>query len=546
VVKPSKPQKVVNVLVDSAAKLGALSYLVPAGLTLTPGDAVHVPFGTRTAHGIVLGVGDSAKATREVIAVFGRRAHQADVETARELARRHLCALEKLVPRFAPSSAKGAAAVPAGPVVLRGIQDESFQEDGPESKRALAWCTPNVDRVRYAANEAVKLSAHGQVLVLCPTVALVTAVLSQFESGAARLDAAAARGAWSGFVEGSVAIGVGTRAAALYSPQALGGIVVLDPEHPGHIEAQQPHTHARDVALLRSEKYDTHLTMVSSTCEPAALASGVKLRIVGESLPSVVLLDRSATTNGVRLIPTHVQIEVKRALEHGTVCVVAPGRCRLVCAQCRSSRTCSLDHHPTVCSCTLALCERCGSEATKPSGWDATRLTAVFASYPHAKNLRCIAADELTKVHGCSLTVVLDADSPTKTATLQPELAQLRLLQAAAGTLTAKGTLLLCTQDATQPLLQRWNASDRRGAARVCYRSAKESGLPPFGRLVLVRIARQTAPSCANWPGHVHGPRMVKPGEWEVLVRCTDDQLELLNAPLERLRRSAKIRITVS
>jgi hypothetical protein len=39
---------------------------------------------------------------------------------------------------------------------------------------------------------------------------------------------------------------------------------------------------------------------------------------------------------------------------------------------------------------------------------------------------------------------------------------------------------------------------------------------------------------------------MVKPGEWEVLVRCTDDQLELLNAPLERLRRSAKIRITVS
>jgi primosomal protein N' len=546
VVKPLKPQQVVNVLVDSAAKLGALSYLVPLDLVVTPGDAVHVPFGTRTAHGIVLGAGDAAKATREVITVFGRRAHQADVETARELARRHLCGLEKLVPRFAPSSAKGAEAVPAGPVIMRPLADEAFQEDGPETKRTLAWCTPGVDRVRYAAHEAVKLATYGQVLVLCPTVAMVTAVLSQFESGAARLDAAAARGAWSGFVKGSVTIGVGTRAAALYSPQALGGIVVLDPEHPGHIEAQQPHTHARDVALLRSEKYDTHLTMVSSTCEPAALAAGVKLRIVGESLPAVVLLDRSSTTNGVRLIPTHVQIEVKRALEHGLVCIVAPGRCRLVCAQCRSSRTCSLDHHPTACTCSLSPCERCGSEATKPSGWDSTRLTAVFASYPHAKNLRCVAADELGKIHGCTLTVVLDADSPTKTATLQPELAQLRLVQAASGTLATQGTLLLCTQDATQPLLQRWNARDRRGAARVCYRSAKAAGLPPFGRLVLVRIARSTAPSCANWPGHVHGPRMVKPGEWEVLVRCTDAQLESLNAPLERLRRSAKVRITVS
>ncbi len=542
----TKKLSVVNVLVDSAARLGALSYLVPSDLTVTPGDAVHVPFGKRTAYGVVLGAGDASKATREVIAVFGRRVHPADVETAAELARRHLCDVEKLVPRFAPKSAKGADPIDAGAVSLTPSLISIAPSEGRESKRILAWCQPGVDRVRFAAERASQLAEHGQVLVLCPTVASVSAVLSNFTSGAARLDAAASRGAWSGFVNGTVSVGVGTRAAALYSPATLAGIVVLDPEHPGHVEAAQPHTHARDVALLRAENYDVPLAMVSALCEPTCLSQGVKLHVVSGSKFSVRVFDRTDTTNGAKLVPNQVQIDVRHASKHGPVFVVAPGRTRLVCTHCNSTRECPEGHHPTQCTCQLTPCQRCGTSGAKPSGWDALRLQQAFATYPDARNIKCVHPEDLQKLHNAELTVVLDADAPTKSASLQPEVSQLRLLQAAAATLRPDGMLTLLTQDAEQPLVAKFAASDLRGVARVCYQAAKSAGLPPFGRLVLVRAARANPPSCSSWPGRVHGPRQVGPGEWEVLVRCSDAELPLLRAPLERLRRSAKLRITVS
>jgi primosomal protein N' len=170
----------------------------------------------------------------------------------------------------------------------------------------------------------------------------------------------------------------------------------------------------------------------------------------------------------------------------------------------------------------------------------------VFSSYPHVERLVCVAPEQLGTVKGAVLTVLLDADAPTKSASLQPELAQLRLLTEAAASLATEGHLMIATQDAQQPVLQRWLANDRVGIARVIWRAAKAAGLPPFGRLVLVRAARATSPNVSSWPGRVHGPRQVQAGEWEILVRCTDAELPLLAQPLERLRRSAKVRITVS
>lgn len=534
-----------NVLVDGSARLGALSYLVPNEMVVLPGDAVHVPFGKREAYGVVLGEGDRTKATREIIKVFKRRIHPADIETAREIARRHLCSLETLVPRFAPRTAKGAEALPAGPVkLLDGVTE--FEQSGKDSLRRLAWCSPSVDRVRFAAVEAARLAEFGQVLVLCPTKELVSRVLAQFESGAARLDASAERGAWAGFVEGVVPVGVGTRAAAWFSPENLSGVVVLDCEHPGHIEAVQPHTHARDVAIERSRAHDVPLTLISTVCDPAALQKGVKVLHVGGRLTSSLLIDRTDTPNGQKLVPTAVQLDVRKALAHGTVCVVAPSRCRLACSNCRTTVVCPEGHHPTACTCDLGPCKRCSGTGHVPSGWDAVRLATAFAAYPNSKNLFCVSPDQLHTVKGAVLTVVLDADAPAKTATLQPELAQLRLLVEASGTLASDGTLLVVTQDGQQPLLRKWAASDRTGVARVLWGSAKSSSLPPFGRLVLVRVARPTSPSVAAWPGRVHGPRQVQPGEWEILVRCSDEELPQLSKPLERLRRSAKVRITVS
>jgi primosomal protein N' len=537
----------VDVLVDGVKRLGALSYLVPTGVTCTPGDAVTVPFGTRTAHGLVLGAGDTAKATREILTVLGRRADPADVATAAELARRHLCDTASVAARFAPRSAKGADPVDAGPVQLTAAASSEPTSACSAARRYL-WCSPGVDRIGVAAAAAEELAAAhpggGQVLVLCPTVALVSAVLGRFSSGAARLDASASRGAWRGFVDGTVAIGVGTRAAALYSPDRLAGIIVVDPEHPGHIEATQPHTHARDVAVLRAARRGVPLRLVSSVCDPAGMPPGVKLQVVGGTWPHVDVVDRADAARGDRLLPTPVMLAIRQALRTGPVGVVAPGRCRRVCAKCRSERPC--DHHPTACSCTPSECARCGDTATIPSGWDATRLAASLANLPHADRLKVVTPDALGSLRGVDLVVLVDADAPRRTANLLPELSQVRLYADASAALAPHGRLLLVTRAPDDPVITAWAGADRLKVARACYDAAKAEGLPPFGRLVLVRAARKTAPATAAWPGRVHGPRRVADGEWEVLVRCDDAELATLGGHLDRLRRSAKLRVTVS
>jgi primosomal protein N' len=43
----------VSVLVDDVMNLGALTYSIPAGMVCSVGDAVSVPFGKTSKHGLV-------------------------------------------------------------------------------------------------------------------------------------------------------------------------------------------------------------------------------------------------------------------------------------------------------------------------------------------------------------------------------------------------------------------------------------------------------------------------------------------------------------
>jgi primosomal protein N' len=540
-----------DVLPDGVGKLGCLSYLVPDGMVVRPGDAVQVPLGKRTVYGMIVGAGDAAVATRPIEEVFGKRADPGDISLARAIAKFHFSGEAAVLPRLAPKTGRGHAPLEDWDVELAGDLPLRPRVNGPAgtetAQRRLLVRAPLVRSAVLAAYEAARLAGNGgQVLVLCPSGDVVEEVTACFSAGAQRLDAKAARGAWKGFGLGTVRIGIGTRAAALFSAPKLAGIVVVDERSQGHVEVTEPHTHARDVANARSRALGIALTLISDCPTAQALGAGVAVLTAGskQDWPRMKLIDRTEVASSSRWTPPALLIALRRAQRAGQEPVVVVQRKSALrrCGRCHEPRPCplcesSLCRHPEP-----TACPRCSStEGTWMSGWDAARVADRLGL-----DVRIVTLAELSEVRDAGLVVLFDVDAALSIAELIPDTLAGRLVMQAAAAAGHGGTLLALTDDPSAPLLvDLFGNQDVLSVARRTSASAKSAALPPFGRLVSIKVSRQTEPKIVGWPGQVHGPRRVN-GAWELLVRIPADRLLELRPHLDKLRRPGHVKVTVS
>jgi len=531
----------VDVLVDDSGRLGPLSYLVTGDVVVAPGDAVTVPFGRGERHGLVLGPSTNPeKASRAVLCRLGQRVDPRDMRLAFDLALRHFATHAQVASRLSPRTGRNSAPIDCGEVVLATSRDR-LELPVPEKNwtHRLYLRPPLADPARLAALEAARLAESGQVLVLCPTVKLLDRVLEQFVSGAARLDSRARAGAWNGWRSGSVRVGVGTRAAALYSAERLGGIVVVEEEHPGHVESTLPYTNARDVARRRAAVHECALSFISAA--PTALGLAGNKVVTFENgfrlWPKVQVVDRSDLHPSMRNVPPRVRQVVAKA-KHPVVTVAENRPSRRVCARCGDLRPCAgcagyCAHRETV------PCQRCGSLGVRWIGWDAARLKATIpeavpltlaeltALPPEDRVVLFLNIDPLLAGHGLDVTHV-------STSVLA------RAAEAAGG-----GTLVLVTTAPQHPVLLAVRNRDVLPVVQSIWEGAKTSGLPPFGHLVHVRMGWKNPPRTGDWPGRVLGPRR-RGNEWEVMVVASNHELDDLRIKLEGVRRRGKVRISIS
>jgi primosomal protein N' len=411
-----------------------------------------------------------------------------------------------------------------------------------------------------------RTAAGGQVLILAPTEKLVTAVLSRFASGAARLDARAKAGAWPAFVAGTLPVAVATRTAALFHAPGLVGIVVVAEDHPGHNEASAPYTNARDLAVARARVQGLALTLISASPTPAALGAGVSLLAVGgptfwpqmrlahrvddeasSTDPLLDLLDAHASAAGAlpprrkrNLVPVALVRAIVAASKAGQTPVVlvqsTPARRR--CSGCGVVRPCSWCQESTCVHPETSACQACGSSAVRMSGWDAPRVTALLRD-----QVRAVTLTELANEKDAGLVIVFDTQSLASAPSLLPGALLCAAVLSAARAAGHGGSVLLCTEGSADALLHSLVVDkDLVAVAKQAWASAESHVLPPFGRLVTVTCAKK--PNVSSWPGTVHGPRWTGK-DWDVLIRCTDAELEQLRPALLRLRRGGKARIRI-
>lgn len=517
--------QVVNVLVDGFAHLGPLSYQTPSDLRPHPGDAVEVPFGKRIAHGVVLGPGDPAAATRAITKIFGPRVSDQDIDAAEYVAKGQLTPLQLVGQRFAPRRGKSATAIEPGP--LRLNREYDFRYDS-QPERKLLINPPLVKSAELAAHEAHMLAANGQVLILCPTTNLVEQVLNQYASGVVRLDAKAPAGSWQAFRDGSAHIAVGTRVAAWYSAARLAAIIVVDEHNEGHREQSTPRHHSRDVAAARAKAHGARLTLISPTPTPA----GIGLVAVVERVWSTTMWPRMTlhdSTNDYARSP-HIPYPVIariRAAE-STPLVVITGHCTRRCTSCFEER--DWEKVPT-------RCPVCGTTTTRLFGYDRERVYDILG-----QAARPVDYQELETCSNAGLVVIPDLMDSLRRPSLIPYSHADQLIVAAAQAAGPRGEVVGVTRGEAHPAASLlFRRKDQLSFARSSYQAARRLNLPPFGRLVNVQITRKTPPDLTGWPGHVHGP--LRTGNaWEVLVRCTDDELPGLRRQLERLKK-AKVKL---
>lgn len=547
----------VNVIPDQNSHLGLLSYLVPDGMTVRPGDAVRIPYGKKEVHGMVAGPGDHAKATRPLLEVFGVRSDPSDISLAYSVAKYHFVDPASVLTRIAPKKHRGADALPFRELqVSEDVKNLRFPAGTAAtlatSRRTLLVRAPATDPSLLAAHQAWQLAftpqgeSRGQVLVLCPTQELVTRVVKHFGGGAARLDSRAARGAWKGFVEGTVTVGVGTRSAALYAADHLAGIVVVDEDHPGHLEQTNPITHARDLASARTRALRIPLRLISAVPTPQAVGAVNDVVEAGfrNQWPRMVFVNRDDLDPTERFFPARVKTALSSARRDGHEPVVlAPNaKTRRKCSFCGQDRPCS--------ECSSSLCKHldetecpaCGSsEPAVVRGWDKDRLAGLLGD-----RAKVVTIGELSKVRDPGVVVVFDVDTYLGAPDLIPGRWAASVLQAAAQCAGKDGLLVVMGRNDSDPLLADLLARrDLSAVGKRFYHSSRSLSLPPFGRLVRIVVNRAKAPDTRGWVGHVHGPRKLSGRDWEILVRVPNDKLHDLEPHIRRFKRGGKVRVQV-
>lgn len=515
---PDRPVTV-SVAVPGTVPSDGYSYRLPTAVSdLAPsaliGHAVQVPFGRRQVIGVVIGEGDPGLATRDVTEVVGQVATPEWVETLGHVARRFVSPLSWVMRRAYPT----------------GIEDLATPSSLPQaaSRRGRRYLSaaPALSLFEVAAEAVAEAQArdpHGQVLVLCPTRTHVTALLRRLD-GAERLT----KEQLAMWQSGDIAVGVATRVAATWEGRCVTEVVVLDPEHPGHVEASQPYTNARDISILRSRITGSGVTLVGRLPDPASLWGGVRFKAVGSRTagwPKVVGFTRSAGGGIHSALPPQARAVIER--HGGSVAFVAHDRyTSLICRRC-STRLPS-----------PGTCPTCNGDEVFATGWSAETLA------PIAERIGAEVVDAMEIPSGAyDVLVVVDPDS-THSRPGDPGLASTRLVLRAAEAVGSDG-LVVCTRLISGGYTQRLvNDHDIKAVAQRAWRAAEDTGEPPHRREVWVSSARPI--SRPNIDGtRVHGPHRGADG-YVLAVVCDDRHLDAVKAWVGRLRESGtRLRVKV-
>lgn len=536
----------IGVFVDNQHHCGILSYNVPDGMRVKSGDAVHVPFGSRELHGIVVGESLNDLATKDIIKVFGPRASVVDLQVAKYVAYFHCVPLHQVLTRLSPRSGRGEVAAVESTVELSNYSNATKLDPEWFSKYSSRYilCAPLVNLTQVVSEVAKERSKQGQVLIICPTTELVDGVLEKFSSGAARLDSQRSAGVWGAFRAGLLPIGVSTRAGVLYSGENLKSIIIVEDSSVGHVELTQPQTHSRNIAKIRHDIAGLDLSIISSKPTADGCYCVSKVLEVGDPAtdwPHLVLVDRNNYPPSSKAVPPIL----KKVLTKNTL-IIAQNRPSVhKCKKCGLPKECDTCGITSFCTHRSSTpCVTCGGTSYYWLGWDASRIVDTVGPAPRVCTIKNIN-DNSTLLDDIDTVVFFDFDSATRNDTdLRPGDTSAKALLDVLSYGSVDRTVYICTSSPEHWLLKATFADKSvKNIAKYMYNFAKINNLPPFKIEVTIKSGNNI--NFSGWPSRVYGPKIDHKGEREWFFLIDKADLTKIRARIYQIRGRGKTRVRI-
>jgi primosomal protein N' (replication factor Y) len=486
------------------------SYLVPAGVTLRPGQRVAAPLRGRARVGVVVAVREEQRSGLSVIARVVDPVPLVSVsalDLTRWAAEEGLSSWGSTLLALLPPPPGRPGAEPMAPLPEPRVAARPTAE---------LW----IGAEREARLVADLSGGPGSALVIAPDREASARWAARLDG--ARLDggtpASERRAAWLAAARGRVRTVVGTRSALLAPLPPPGTLVVVDEADAAHKPPGHPRLHSREIVIERARTEGGRLVLLAAA--PAAEtwwragAEGWIVRdLAGNEWPEVVTAD----TRGI--LKNHpLTLPLTRAIDDTTrrggriALLVGRRPAGLGCAECGALVRCAdcgvaLGHHRPRASLACAVCGRhvplpdrcaaCRGHRLVPLGWDAERVEAsVRRRFPRlsvsrtdlraqvvigtSQILRTVAPGAL----GAAGVVALDAllGAPDFRAGERA----FALLWAAAEAVGSQGRLVVQTRHPDHDAVRAVTRRERGGFYERELAFREELGYPPFRRLCAI------------------------------------------------------------
>lgn len=564
------PAYVVEVLVPRAVHLGLYSYFVEpesladAGVHASfaerefevvkhmEGRIVEVPFGARTEYGIVTGGGDKTLATRSVANIGPVVMSRGFMQYCEWVATRWCTTKGRVLLRAVPKDVlKEGARLMDRTLPLRWGAERVEHEKVPPRYVAVAPLLNTGDLIKNIIED---VGSGGQVMVLVPTIDEAAHIAE--EVGASRLDKGGGSDrfdTWLRWRTGETKIGVGTRSQAMYEGYNVVAMIVIEDSHPGHVEAQQPYTNNRDLAVGRAVRLGgVHTVTFGLVPGPEALWGGTRFIEVGSktrSWPNLRVLVR-----GDREQRWGIDGEAFNALSKSraedAMLVVPGGKVIWRCERCKEPWRCTRcgEEVPVGgCGCTEGVqgnaCVQCGSTRRFLAGWDRARAEQALQQ-SGLPPFDIYEMRELVHATPHKLAVVLDSEKYRGWAR-DPGMESVRVVLRAARLVGHDGTVYACGVSAGGAVSAVGRSRSVREVAAWGWRKAKIDRAVPFRRDVTIDVGGSRRPPLTIPVGVVHGPSRMADG-WRYIVLCSDAEMPTVRDAVESLRKQRyKVRVVV-
>jgi primosomal protein N' (replication factor Y) len=569
------PPLVVRVLPDVAAIDKAFDYLVPDSFRdqVRVGDVVRIELHGRRVGGWIVEVG-AAPPPGVALRPLAKRsglgppaelldlAHWAAWRWAgRPASLLKTASPDHVVRSLPPPRPNRAVDPPVGPVLRAALADG----------QAVVRLPPSADLTAVAA----VVAARGNALVICPTVAMASAISVRLRRSGVPIAQHPAD--WALGASGATV--VGARAAVWAPVRDLAAVLVIDEHDEIHQQEQTPSWNARDVAIERARRAGVPCVLTSPCPSLEALAWG-QLEVPARAReragwPVVEVIDRREEDPRRAGLLSPALTRHLRSDERVLCVLNRTGRSKLLaCASCGELARCAAcdaaveqpvaDLHCHRCGTTRPpVCLQCGASRFKNVRAGVSRVREELealvgetvaelsaTSDPQQPLTRVVVGTEavLARIGRADVVAFLDLDqellAPRYRAAEQAfgliaRAARVVSTAAPAGAGRAGGRLLLQTRLPDHEVVQ---AAVHADPARVsdAERSRRELlRFPPFS--AMAEVSGAAAPAYIEALGRPPGVQVAATSEGRWLVRAADhavlcDALAAVPRPAGRLR----------